>query len=407
MNTHQNQSQPRLWGSALIGLFIILPLIYILAAYPLEYTMRVLRWRNADVLDYQKFPARELVASSSPFQFQPSIDTQLVQTVFENDARIDDLDQFLEESGTQGFIVIQDNAILYEKYYNGADQQTTVTSFSVAKSFTSILIGIAIEEGFIQDVHDPITDYLPELLERDPRFEQISIRDLLLMSSGIEYAEFPFLNGDDAKTYYYPDLRALALEETAIVGEPGEGFLYNNYHPLLLGLILERATGQPVSQYLSEKIWSPMGAEFSGSWSLDENGFEKMESGINGRAIDFAKFGYLVLNEGNINDQQIVPQTWIQEATRSDPQRNGSYYPTDFHENLPGGFYKYMWWGKSRDAEAQDDDISAIGNHGQFIYVSPSRNLIIVRHGERYGITLYEWIDLFYSAATQFERRDQ
>jgi len=124
------------------------------------------------------------------------------------------------------------------------------------------------------------------------------------------------VNGDDAKTYCYPDLRELALEETRITGTAGEHFHYNNYHPLLLGLVLERATGVAVADYLEAKIWQPIGAEYPGSWSLDEHGFEKMESGINGRAIDFAKFGRLYLDDGDRDGTQVVPAAWVAASTR-------------------------------------------------------------------------------------------
>ena len=160
---------------------------------------------------------------------------------------------------------------------------------------------IAISEGYIHSVDDPITEYLPELAERDPAFKNVTIRNLLMMSADIKYDDFPFFNGDDVKTYYYPDLRELALEDTQIVGSPGEKFLYNNYHPLLLGMVIERATGTSVANYLQEKIWKPIGMQYPGSWSLDENGFEKMESGINARAVDFTKFGRLFLYNGNWN----------------------------------------------------------------------------------------------------------
>ncbi|MCA9955591.1 MAG: serine hydrolase, partial [Anaerolineales bacterium] len=249
------------WILALSLAVVVLALIYAFTFYPPEYTLRVLRWGNADVYDYQKFPARTMPASTTPLPFNKALDETMVRDLFERDTAVDDLDTFLEETGTQAFIVIQDNAILYEHYFNGTDADSTVTSFSMAKSFTSALVGIAIAEGHIHSVTDPITDYLPELAERDPAFANITIRDLLLMSSGIHYAEFPFVNGDDAKTYYYPDLRDLALNQTEIDGAPGELFLYNNYHPLLLGLILERATGQSVADYLAQKIWQPMGAE--------------------------------------------------------------------------------------------------------------------------------------------------
>ena len=258
------------------------------------------------------------------------------------------------------------------------------------------MIGIAIEDGYISSVDDPITDYIPELLERDPAFGDITIRNLLMMSSGIRYKEFPFVNGDDAKTYYYPDLQQLALEDTSIVGEPNEKFLYNNYHPLLLGMIIERATGSSVANYLQEKIWKPIGAEYPASWSLDEHGFEKMESGINARAIDFAKFGRLFLHNGSRDGVQVVPVGWVIEATQADTSTDyENYYPDSFIFADGKGYYKYMWWGIQRDENTYD--FMALGNHGQFIYISPSKDLIIVRFGESYGEFggAQGWIDIF------------
>ena len=381
-----------------MGLIALL-VVWVLLAYPPAYTQRLLRWGNADVYDYQKFPERPLPASDTPFMFDEAHQETAVAELFEaNPIVAGDWETFLEETGTQAFIVIQDDTILYENYFNGADQESIVTSFSMAKSFTSALIGIAIDEGHINSVHDPITDYLPELAERDPAFAQISIRDLLMMSSGIKYAEFPFVNGDDAKTYYYPDLRDLALNQTEIVGTAGESFLYNNYHPLLLGLILERATGMPVADYLAQKIWQPMGAASAGSWSLDEYGFEKMESGINGRALDFAKFGRLFLREGNWDGNQLISADWVQESTHMETAVSDNYYPAWLTDSIPNGFYKYMWWGVAREGAA--DDFVALGNHGQFIYVSPHKNLIIVRHGEKYGIDKFDWLKLFYDFST-------
>jgi CubicO group peptidase (beta-lactamase class C family) len=316
---------------------------------------------------------------------------------------VPDFDSFLAKNGTQAFIVIQNDTILYEQYFNSTSRDTMVTSFSVAKSFTSTLIGIAISEGLIQNVTDPITDYLPELAERDSAFAKITIRDLLMMSSGIKYKEFPWANGDDAKTYYFPDLRQLALTGTYVVGTPGKEFLYNNYHPLLLGMIIERATGMSVTNYLQEKIWSPIGMEYSGSWSLDERGFEKMESGINARAIDFAKFGWLLLNNGDWNGEQVIPSEWVIEASQADIGVDyENYYYNDFLFADGLGYYKYMWWGMQRGENSYD--FFALGNHGQFIYISPQANLVIVRFGETYGEfgSAEGWVDLFYEFANNY-----
>jgi len=331
----------------------IMTLSYLM--YPAEYVNRILRWGNSDVYDYQKFPERILEASDSPFEFSSNLDEERVRTQFEAASAIDDFDSFLADNHTQAFIVIKNDEIIYEEYFNGASRDSIVTSFSTAKSFTSTLIGIAISEGHINSVNDPITDYLPELLDRDSAFANITIRDLLMMSSGIRYEEFPFINGDNAKTYYYPDLRKLALEDTHIIGKPGEKFLYNNYHPLLLGMIIERATGTSVANYLQEKIWKPIGMQYPGSWSLDARGFEKMESGINARAIDFAKFGRLFLHNGNWNGVQVVPAEWVAESTQADTSVDyENYYYDDFIFADGRGYYKYMWWGIQRDNQNHD-----------------------------------------------------
>lgn len=370
------------------------------AIYPAEYVSRVLRWRDADVFDYQKFPNVEIKNSGEIVYYEKMLDEELVRSLFEKDPQVKNLEDFLEETGTQSFIVIHNGNIMYEDYFNGFRRNSIVTSFSMAKSFVSALVGFAIEDGYIRSVNDPITDYLPELLERDFQFGEITIENLMMMSSGIKYVETGFVNGDDAKTYYYPDLRSLALEQTEIDSKPGEYFLYNNFHPLLLGVILERATGMSVSEYLEVKIWIPLGMEYSASWSLDseETQFEKMESGINARAIDFAKFGEFYLYEGFWMGYQLLPKAWIADATQSEQLSNyEEYYPDGFIFDSGRGYYKYFWWGLTVDQN--NYDFTAIGNHGQFIYISPSSNLVIVRNGMEYGVDAKTWLDLFFQFA--------
>ncbi|HSF82198.1 MAG TPA: serine hydrolase [Anaerolineales bacterium] len=383
-----------------VSVVVLYPLLACLV-YPPEYVYRALTWGAESVYDYQRLPGHPLRAGSNPFYFPEDLQEVRVHAAFKSGPQIDDLEGFLVDTGTQAFIVIQDDHILYEKYFNGIKRDSIVTSFSVAKSFTSALIGLAIADGFIHSVDDPITDYLPELISRDVRFGAITIRDLLMMSSGIHYFEdIPSLSDDGTKTYLFTDLRRLALEYTHIKEQPGRYFQYNNYHPLLLGMILERTTGISVSEYLEQKIWQPLGMEFDGSWSLDseENGFEKMESGINARAIDFAKFGRLYLHSGNWNGEQVIPAEWVLASTREDPKVDRSEYYGDLDVREPlDGYYKYMWWGLPRRGGAYD--FSALGNLGQFIYVSPQANLIIVRNGERDGIHYNEWLALFYHFA--------
>jgi CubicO group peptidase (beta-lactamase class C family) len=234
------------------------------------------------------------------------------------------------------------------------------------------------------------------LLEKDKRFRSITIKNLLTMSSGIKYEEGGDLpwseEADDTKTYYATDLRKLALENSRIEGKPGEYFEYNNYNPLLIGMILERATGMSVSRYLQQKLWKPMGMEADGSWSLDstENGFEKMESGVNARARDFARFGMLFAEEGNWEGRQLISRGWVEESTRADTS-------TD-----PSQDYQYFWWVNTPEGETHH--FSARGNYGQYIYVAPEKDLVIVRLGKEEGEQGYDyWIYLFEELATKFD----
>lgn len=377
---------------------LLIALVILLLLYPAEYVWRVVRWGQSDVYDYLRFPARAVEPGPVNFSFQENHNEALVRGLFADYAAVPNLDEFLAETGTQAFLVIQNDNILYEQYFNGMERDSIVTSFSMGKSFTSTLIGAAIADGFINSVDDPITDYLPELAERDARFSAITVRDLLRMSSGIRYVETGFINGDDAKTYYYPDLRWLTINETRIDQQPGEVFLYNNFHPLLLGLILERTTGTTVAGYLEEKIWQPLGMEYEASWSLDERGFEKMESGINARAIDFARFGRLFLNNGNWQGTQVLPAEWVAEATQPSAEAEpAGYYPDNPYFNEHNGYYQYMWWGIGR--EDGNYDFTAHGRYGQYIYISPAKKLIIVRNGEQEPV---EWIGLFYTVASAF-----
>jgi CubicO group peptidase (beta-lactamase class C family) len=366
----------------LVGLFVLVNGIIALRYSP-GYMYRELFMDLGTPYDFQVLPARKLTASPHPFQFD--LDTTkeaLVQETFQNNPLIKNLDAFLENTGTQTFLVIQNDAIIYERYFMGYQRDSLVTSFSVAKSFDSALIGIAIQEGYISSVNDPITIYLPELLQRDARFSDITIRDLLMMASGLRYNTDRLASfGDDNLTYGFDDLRHLALTETEVVEEPGVSFLYNNYNPLLLGMILERATNRSVTNYLQEKLWTPLEMEFDASWSLDdeEYGFEKMESGINARAIDFVKFGRLYLNNGSWNGTQIVPSEWVAESTAD----NGLIKEAPI-------YYGYMWWGENCNPTSHD--YLAMGNFGQYIYIAPEKNVIIVRNGESYGVDSEDWV---------------
>jgi CubicO group peptidase (beta-lactamase class C family) len=366
------------------------------------YEEQVQQWGDASVFDYLAFRSRELKASRHPFHFSRAprdqrVAASLATMEYLPGKRVGDVDRFLTRSATTSFLVIKDDVLIYEKYFNGYQKDSIVTSFSTAKSFGSTLVGIAIDEGTIGSVRDPITKYLPELAKRDPRFAQITIQDLLLMSSGLRYNEDQPDHDNDV-TYHAADLRQAALEKTAVVDVPGKHWHYNNYHPLLLGMTLERVTGMPVTAYLQEKLWEPLGMEYPGSWSIngDEDGLEKMESGINARAIDFAKYGRLMLNDGQWQRKQIVSAAWVEQATQPQ-ERLPSYYGDEPFFVSEGHYYQYFWWGMKRPGGKSD--FYAVGNKGQYIYVSPQKRVIIVRNGFDFGIPSSRWLRLFYQLA--------
>jgi CubicO group peptidase (beta-lactamase class C family) len=381
------------------GALLLLASVVVVIGYlsaPNFYLTRAIFWGESDYKDLEKFPARTIHNAPPAFHLDElRADNPYASQIEDigNRSTNGSLVGYLESSGTTAFLVIHDDELLYERYFDNYDETSVNTSFSMAKSFASALVGIAIDEGHIRSVDEPITNYIPELLEKDKRFGSITIRNLLTMSSGIKYEEGGDLpwseESDDTKTYYATDLRALALN-CEIEGKPGEYFEYNNYNPLLVGLILERSTGMPVARYLQERLWKPMGMEADGSWSLDSTtgGFEKMESGLNARARDFARFGMLFAKEGKWEGRQLISRGWIEESTRRDTS-------TD-----PSSEYQYFWWVNTPDGGGTPH-FSARGKYGQYIYVAPEKDLVIVRLGKEEGERGYGyWISLFEELAT-------
>jgi Beta-lactamase len=358
-----------------VGIGVLVGGVYLRALLTLDSSTfsRAIVWVDADVDDYRRFPARQIDASSDPYKYATADD---YPSGLPNDVSIPegygDLESFLRATETTAFIVIERDRLLYERYFNGSERASTQTSFSVAKSFASALVGIAVDDGTVA-LDDPVTGFIPELEKRDERFGDITIRHLISMSSGLRYEEQGTPWSDDTETYYAPDLRKLALTDTEVVDPPGEVWHYNNFNPLLVGMILERATSQHVAKFMEERLWQPLGAEADASWSLDSDasGFEKMESGINALAIDFAKLGSLYLHEGLWNGSRILPASWVRESTAVGTEHD------------PSSTYGYWWW-TYRDP-GLGDYFAALGNKGQFIVVFPKKEVVVVRNGQDFG----------------------
>jgi CubicO group peptidase (beta-lactamase class C family) len=330
----------------------------------------------ADVKDYKKFKSRPLHAGTAKFTFadaeRKKLPTEINGVPFE---------KFLEEKKTVAFLIIKNDSIQYEKYFSGYDDTRIVPSFSMAKSVTSILIGCALDDGFIKSVDEPVTNYLTEL--KPNGFDKVTIKHLLQMTSGIDFNESYFNPFGDAAAFYYGTNLRKHIRKMTLANEPGKKFQYASGNTQLLGLVLERALKtKTVTQYLQEKIWTPLGMEFDASWSIDreKNGLEKTFCCINARARDFAKIGRLYMNKGNWNGAQLVSSKWVEESTKLDTS-DGS---------VP--YYQYQWW-----LPTPGSDFMAAGILGQYVYVNPSKNLVIVRLAKKDGDA--DWWGFFKSIA--------
>jgi CubicO group peptidase (beta-lactamase class C family) len=359
--------------------------------YGPAYAWRVLVYNEATIRDYERvFPMREIKNRPPVFYFKKAAQSLRIGTVTysypKGSTTTIDLEKFLVDSETTAFLVIKDDMILYERYPGGYSRDSINRSFSMAKSITSTLVGLALQDGFIRSLNDPIVTYLPELKGRG--IDAMTVRDLLVMNSGIAFTLLPkdaFILSqpfyDEAVMYYLPDIRAHLLKLRSGKEPLGAYFLYDDYYPLLEAMIIERTAHRTLSSYAEEKLWGRIGAEFPASFSLnsEEDGLEQAASGFNARAIDFAKFGRLFLNNGMWEGRQVLPAEWVKEATSPDPADKRPWM-SDQDWKEAGGFYKYHWWGMNN--EDGTFDYTATGSPGgQIIYVSPRHRAIVVHNG--------------------------
>ena len=391
-----------LFGST-VGVSLLVILVSAIMFSP-QYMYRIIANGESKVTDHAFFPARAIAKSSNPYIYAYAID----QSLDSLDIRYESggtnitapLLSIVQDNATTSLVVIHKDAVKYEKYANGYTEDTINTSFSSVKSLDSLLIGMAIEDGYIRSETQCISDFITEF--RGTAFGRITIKNLLMMRSNIHYKEGLAWFGDDAKTYYSPDLRALALEDMKIDPNYTGRFHYNNYHPLLLGIILERSTGQAVADYFQKKLWDKIGAEYDASWSIDsqKNQFEKMESGLNFLAIDFAKIGSMLLHKGTWNGQGILNEGWISVSTVPPGPLTKSDTDNVFLIDKEVG-YQYMWY--SIDNDMGGHDFFAAGKYGQYLYISPEYDVVIVRTGISTGNVDW-WPDVFQQIASSFTK---
>jgi CubicO group peptidase (beta-lactamase class C family) len=360
-------------------------LIVFLCAFESCHVARYVYWNYADVTDYRKFPADTVRPGPSTHEFMDPVRpvTLILPESSRPDTGASELDGFLEKYRTLAFLVVRNDTLVVEKYFRGYGRNSVIPSFSVAKSFVSALIGIALSEGSIRSLDQPVTDYLPQM--KDPGFHNVTLEDLLTMRSGIKFNEGysdPF--GEAAKFYYGKNLQKYVLK-LKVKGTPGAVYEYQSGNAQILAMVLERATGQKISEYFGEKLWAPMGAEQQATWSMDskEHRETKAFCCINAVPGDFARFGQLYLNQGQEDNRQVIPRSWVKESLTI---RNDS-------KDSQGFPYAYCW------RVMEDGSIFAKGILGQFIYVCPAKKIVIVRMGETAGDVI--WPDFFLKLTLQ------
>tara|TARA_Y100000739_G_scaffold77174_1_gene65363 strand:- start:5485 stop:6630 length:1146 start_codon:yes stop_codon:yes gene_type:complete len=371
---------------------IFASLIALIYAFNIEYLIKGVRTiyltgnNTAFISDYEYFDNRE-IKSVNP---QPWALHKKYNMISESDT----LQKLNIDGKTKSFLVIKNDSILFEKYYDGHSKNSLSNSFSVAKSIVTSMMGRAIMEGKIKGLDQPVSDYFEQY--KSGLASGVTVGDLAAMSSGMDWSEkyYSVIN-ITSESYFTDDLRSVILRQK-IIDKPGQSFRYSSGDTQLLGMVIEKATGLSLTDYLTEKFWKPMGAENTALWQLDsdEYGMEKAYCCIASTARDFARFGKLYINKGMWGDQVILDSSFVELATKP------------VFEKSP--YYGYGWWLYNYEGKKV---FTMNGHRGQFVISFPEENIIIVRQGdynERGRVSngegdLYKYISEGYKLAKSIE----
>ena len=319
------------------------------------------------------YPAMETVYQTRPIPAENRVHalplaSGRIDPTFTHAGRAWTVDQYMEAYRVSGLLVLQDGQVLLEKYGLGRGPKDRWTSFSVAKSVTAILVGAAIQDGYIKSLQTPVTDILPEL--KGSAYDGVSVRHLLMMSSGVRWNEdYSDPNSDVAKgpsegvtlAEGKPGLNPVVAYMRTLprAHAPGTVFNYNTGETDLVGILLARAVGKGLAEYASEKIWKPYGMEAEGLWVTDPGGLERGGCCMSMTLRDYGRIGQFVLDDGVIDGRPVLPPGWAREATSKQI------------ENGQAG-YGYFWWMQPNGA------YQATGIFGQSITTFRQDRIIIV-----------------------------
>jgi CubicO group peptidase (beta-lactamase class C family) len=275
------------------------------------------------------------------------------------------LDDYLAHTRTAAFVVLHQDRVVLERYGRGYNAQSLLNSFSIAKSIMSVLVGIALADGQIPSLDATVASICPEYAGKP--YGAATVRELLTMTSGM--GDAPSLLPGRAEVYYGDDLRDLTLRAPANAGV-SKPWRYSETDVQVLGFVLARAVGMPVSDYLAARLWQPLGMESKALWAMDRaDGSEKTFCCLSARARDFARFGKLMRDGGRWNGQPIVPAAWASRAVLPGTEMPDHYV------------HQHLWWTPPAGG-VDRGDFYAYGHNGQYLYINPKAQLVIVKFSE-------------------------
>ena len=400
-------------------IFVIFGIIFLQSCV----VTRGIKYGNASVDDYTVFEQDTVARGVQTFKFHEKQQNNTLVDTLKFDIHLSKADTLLNLTLRETMdymdvpsaaIVIQNDTILFEHFSGGWDGDSQSCIFSVTKTVTSLLCGIALKDGYIKSLSDPVTDYIPELKDADPKFAQLKIEHLLDMTAGLKFNENYSWNPFSKIAKLYMGNNTLkVLQSLKFINTPGESFSYDSATTAILGVVIERATGKPYAQYLSEKVWQPLGMERAALIGLDSKKSHTAKSfaGLTTNVRDLAKIGRLFLDNGVCDGEKIVDPTFIQRCFST------------YISGISGkgqGRYSYSWyWGVADEENGKrkffdtleelevyykdhpDKSINRIfknpnngyfavlhnggfwgfGLYGQVLYVNPSKNMIAVYLG--------------------------
>lgn len=354
-------------------------------------------FRNIDRL----FATAKVAHDPNNIKVLPHAKEKLGNVKFNSHGKDYDLYDYLSINRISGLIIIKDGEIVLEDYELGNNENTRWMSMSVVKSITATLIGMAIQDGYIKSIDDPIVNYLPEL--KGSSYDGVTVKHILQMASGVAWNETYTDPTSDRRKLLEIQLEQKPGEALKLMaslpraGEPGTVWNYSTGETQVAGALVKAAVGKPVSEYLSEKIWTKAGMESDATWWLESpEGLEVGGSGLSATLRDYARFGLLLLNEGIIDGKESLPKGWMKEAGA---------------QQMIGGEkvdYGYMLWPVvDSDYATNEGAYEAVGIFGQHVYVNPKENLVIAVWGAQPKPTTVipiEDTDFFGAVAEQLKK---